>query len=177
MRDEEAVRRFVERISRQLADWGFPPMAARVLFAVMTAEEESLSAAELAERLDVSAGAVSGAVRYLTDTGLIHREPVPGSRRDLYRLASMTWWEATITKMNRLKLIADTAGEGVEALGGAGTRAGHAMADMRDFFVFCYDEIPLLLDKWQEQRAPLENPPANERGGRKTRPAPEAAPE
>lgn len=153
MRDEEAVRQFVERMSRQLSDWGFPPMAARVLFAVMTAEEDSLSALDLAERLDVSSGAVSGAVRYLTDSGLLRREPVPGSRRDLYRLANETWWEASLTKMNRLKTIADAADEGVSALGGPDTRSGRAIAEMRDFFIFCHDEVPLLMEKWQERRA------------------------
>jgi DNA-binding transcriptional regulator GbsR (MarR family) len=153
MRDEEAVRQFVERTSRQLSDWGLPPMAARVLLTVMTAEEDALSAVELAERLGASAGAISGAVRYLTDSGVIRRDPVPGSRRDLYALTSETWWEATLIKGNRLQTIVETVDEGVAALGGPETRSGRAMADMRDYLAFWRDEIPLLLDKWYAQRA------------------------
>ena len=62
-RDEEAVRGFVERLALLFADWGFPRMAARVLFALMTAEAPGLTATELAQRLDASAAAISGAVR------------------------------------------------------------------------------------------------------------------
>ena len=95
-RDEEAVRRFVEQIAMQFADWGFPRMAGRVLFALMTADEPGLSAAELGARLDASAAAISGAVRYLGQLRLVVRDPVPGSRRDLYRLANNAWYAAAI---------------------------------------------------------------------------------
>ncbi|MET9065153.1 GbsR/MarR family transcriptional regulator [Streptosporangium sandarakinum] len=156
MRDEEAVRRFVERMGRMLAAMGVPPMAARVLLTVMTAEEDALSAADLAERLGASSGAISGAVRYLVDMDLLRREPVPGSRRDLYLLSSQSWWEATIGKMNRLQLIADTVDEGIAAIGGPDSRPGRTMAEMRDFFAFCHDEILLIMERW-EQRKPARD--------------------
>ena len=35
--------------------------------------------------LRISPAAVSGAVRYLIRLGLVHKERVPGSRRDCYR--------------------------------------------------------------------------------------------
>jgi len=40
-------------------------MAARVLFAIMCAEADALTAAQIGERLGISPAAVSGAVRYL----------------------------------------------------------------------------------------------------------------
>ncbi|GAA2984591.1 GbsR/MarR family transcriptional regulator [Streptosporangium longisporum] len=152
MRDEEAVRQFVERMSRQMAEWNFPPMAARVLLTVMTAEEDALSAADLSERLDASSGAISGAVRHLTTIGMIHRVPVPGSRRDLYGISDDTWWEATLTKGNRLQLVVEAIEEGLTAIGGPDTRPGRTLAEMRDFMAFCHEEIPLLLDKWRARR-------------------------
>jgi DNA-binding transcriptional regulator GbsR (MarR family) len=84
-RDDEAVAQFVEHAARVFADWGFPRMAARVLFVMMTANEPGLTAADLAERLGVSPAAISGAVTYLIQLGLLERVPVPGSRRDLHR--------------------------------------------------------------------------------------------
>src|SRR6266511_435432 len=75
-RDEEGVRRFVERLAMMLTEWGFPRMPARVLGSMMTADEDSLTAADLAERLGVSAAAISGAVRYLTHIGMISRRLV-----------------------------------------------------------------------------------------------------
>ncbi|MEV0586480.1 helix-turn-helix domain-containing protein [Nonomuraea sp. NPDC050310] len=150
MRDEESVRRFVERLSRTLTDWGFPPMAARVLISLSVAEEETLSAADLSERLGVSPAAISGAVRYLIQLGMVAREPIPGSRRDHYRLLTNNWWEAALTKVSLYKTLADMVGEGIDALGGPETHAGKTMTDLRDFYLFMHREIPLLFDKWRE---------------------------
>jgi hypothetical protein len=59
-RDEAAVRRFIEHIAMTFDGLGFPRMAGRVLFVIMCAEEEALTAAQIAERLGVSPAAVSG---------------------------------------------------------------------------------------------------------------------
>ena len=45
---------------------GMPRMPARVMMALVGSPDEGYTAAELAERLGVSAAAVSGAVRYLS---------------------------------------------------------------------------------------------------------------
>lgn len=124
-------------------------MAARVLLTVMTADEDALTAVDLAERLEVSPAAISGAVRHLMTIGLIRREPVPGSRRDLYMLISETWWEATVTKMTRLRALSALTDEGVVAVGGEKTRPGRTLAEMRDFLDFFDEELPALLEKWR----------------------------
>ena len=77
------------------ASRGWPPGS---LFTLMAADERALTAAELAERLGVSPAAISGAVRYLTQIGMLHREPSPGSRRDRYRLPDDPWYEVTLAK-------------------------------------------------------------------------------
>ena len=57
-------------------------MPARVFAALLATDSGRLTAAELAELLQISPAAVSGAVRYLTQVGMVHREREPGSRRD-----------------------------------------------------------------------------------------------
>jgi biotin operon repressor len=151
-RDEEAVHLFVERMAMAFADVGFPRMAARVLFAVMSADDP-LTAAEIGERLGVSAAAVSGAVRYLTQFGMLVREPVKGSRRDRYRLPENPWYEGTITKTGLYKNFIDIADGGVDALAGRGGPAGARVAEMRDFFVFVQEEIDSLGERWRARRA------------------------
>jgi DNA-binding transcriptional regulator GbsR (MarR family) len=152
-RDEEAVRRFIEHIAMTFDGLGFPRMAGRVLFVIMCAEEEALTAAQIAERLDVSPAAVSGAVRYLIQIQMLRREPVPGSRRDRYRLAGDAWYEVSMVKGAAYKIFAEITAEGVEALGGPSTGPGARVAEMRDFFEFLYNEVPILLDKWQATKA------------------------
>jgi DNA-binding transcriptional regulator GbsR (MarR family) len=152
-RDEQAMRTFVEQMARMLADWGFPRMAGRVLFVIMSADEEALTAGELAERLGVSPAAISGAVRYLTQINMITREAVPGSRRDRYRLVDDSWYEVTLAKMTLIKSIVDVVDQGVAAAGGPDTPSGSRLADMRDFYVYVQDVLPELMDKWAERKA------------------------
>ena|SRR5215475_4626288 len=152
-RDEIAVRRFVEHMAMTLADWGFPRMPARVLMTLMAADEPFLSATDLCERLDVSPAAVSGAMRYLTQIGLVVREPVAGSRRDHYRLPDDPWYSGTATKGPLMATVAAIAAEGTAALGGEDTPAGRRTAEMRDFFVFIQKEMDGLLERWEAQRS------------------------
>src|SRR6266487_4906160 len=114
-RDEEGVRRFVEHLAMMLAEWGFPRMPARVLGSMMTADEDSLTAADLAERLGVSAAAISGAVRYLTHIGMISKEPAPGSRRDRYRLPTNPWYQTSLLEAELFKALIVLCDEGIAA--------------------------------------------------------------
>jgi predicted transcriptional regulator len=152
-RDEEAVRQFIEHIAMTFADLGFPPMAGRVLFAIMCAEEDALTAAEIGERLGISPAAVSGAVRYLIQIQMLHKVPVPGSRRDRYRLPDDAWYEVSALKGAVFKIFAELADEGVDALGGSSTAPGARVAQMRDYFEFVHAEMPMLLDRWQAAKA------------------------
>ncbi|NBE82638.1 GbsR/MarR family transcriptional regulator [Micromonospora rubida] len=150
--NDEAVHLFVERMAMAFAEVGFPRMAARALFTVMSADQP-LTAAEIGERLGVSAAAVSGAVRYLTQFGMLAREPVKGSRRDRYRLPDNPWYEGTITKTGLYKNFIDIADGGVDALAGRSTPAGERVSEMRDFFVFVQEEIDSLGERWRARRA------------------------
>lgn len=152
-RDERALRTFIEQMARTLADWGLPRMAARVLFVMMSADEEALTAGELARRLDASPAAISGAVRYLVQISMVTREPVPGSRRDLYRLVDDSFYEVTLAKMTLIKTMADAAAQGMVAAGGRGTPAGRRLAGMHDFYAFVQDALPGLLDQWAARKA------------------------
>src|SRR5215813_12570283 len=78
---DDALFGYIERFASVLVAAGFPPMPARVFVALLVTDSGRLTSAELAARLQISPAAVSGAVRYLTGIGLVHKERVPGSRR------------------------------------------------------------------------------------------------
>lgn len=151
-RDEEAVRRFVEQLALLFAAWGFPRMAGRVLFALMTAEGRGLTASDLARTLDASPAAISGAVRYLTQIGLLVREPVPGSRRDLYCVRDDAWYAGSVYKNGLFETIAAIGRPAIEALGGPQTAPGTRVADMLAFLEFLEREMLVLLDRWEKER-------------------------
>jgi DNA-binding transcriptional ArsR family regulator len=152
-RDEEAVRAFVENFSTVFADVGMPRMAARVLIMEMVAEEDSLTAADLAERLGVSPAAISTALKYLLHIGLFARESVPNSRRDRYRATDPSWFSANLVKAGYIERLASAADEGIAPVGGPTTVAGARLSEMRDFYRFIMAAMPRLMQEWSSSRA------------------------
>jgi predicted transcriptional regulator len=150
-RDPAAVARFVDRFAATLEAAGFPRMPARVFAALLATDSGALTAAELADMLQASPAAISGAVRYLVPLGLIARERDPGSRRDRYRVYDDAWYEATLRREQLLVRWEEAAREGIEVLG-ADTPAGARMAESRTFFEFLRREMPQLLERWRAER-------------------------
>ncbi|PKW12775.1 GbsR/MarR family transcriptional regulator [Saccharopolyspora spinosa] len=149
----DELPRFVERFALDLTGVGFPRMAARVLASLLVADEGRRTASELAEVLDVSPAAVSGAVRYLVQVKLVVRERDPGERRDHYRVLDDVWYASIMQRDAELIGWERTLAEGVAAVG-ASTRAGLRLDETRQFFEFLRAEIPELMQKWRRQRRP-----------------------
>jgi DNA-binding transcriptional regulator GbsR (MarR family) len=140
---------FVERFASVLVAAGFPAMPARVFVAFHIADSPRLTAAELSSMLQISPAAVSGAVRYLTGVGLVHKERVPGSRRDYYRMPADVWNEVMRLQTQVLLRWTSLLKEGVDLVG-ADTPAGARMTEHAAFFDFLNTEIPGLLARWDE---------------------------
>jgi predicted transcriptional regulator len=151
-RDEEAVGPFIERFASVLVEAGIPPMPARVFSALLVTDSGRLTAAELSELLGASPAAISGAVRYLGQVGMISREREPGSRRDVYLVLEDLWYEVTVRQDQLIGRWAGAAKDGIEILGPR-TPAGRRLADSYDFFVFVQRELPALLQRWQAHKA------------------------
>lgn len=152
-RDENAVAKYVENLGLALNQIGLPRMPARVFAALSTSDSGRMTAAELGQTLSVSPAAVSGAVRYLEQMGLIAKEREPGARRDHYRLYDDFWFASMLKRERMITLWRDATLEGVDALG-ADTPAGRRVAHMADFLDFLTREIPILFDRWQKERGP-----------------------
>jgi DNA-binding transcriptional regulator GbsR (MarR family) len=151
VRDREAVERFVERFAAVLAEAGIARMPARVFAALLVTDSGSLTAAELAGRLHVSPAAVSGAVRYLSQFGMVSRERVPGSRRDRYRVLDDVWFEASARRDAILASWESASREGIEVLGDS-TRAGQRFAQSVEYFEFLRKELDGIVTRWQQRK-------------------------
>jgi predicted transcriptional regulator len=150
-RDEEAVRRFIERFALNLAEAGMARMPARVFAGILVADDGRQTAAELAELLQASPAAISGAVRYLTQLRLVSREREPGERVDHYRVSSDTWYEAVTRRDQMLARWEQDLQEGIKAVG-PDTPAGGRLEETRAFFEFLRDEIPQVMARWRARR-------------------------
>jgi DNA-binding transcriptional regulator GbsR (MarR family) len=150
-REDEAVRRFIERFALNLTEAGMARMPARVFATVLVAEDGRRTAAELAGQLGVSPAAISGAVRYLTQLRLVSRGREPGERVDHYRVSSGTWYEAIARRDEMVARWLVDLEDGVKAVG-PDTAAGARLEETRQFFAYLLDEVPRMLDRWRARR-------------------------
>ena len=149
--------RFIERFAELLVTGGIARMPARVFAALMVSENGALTAGELADRLQVSPAAVSGAVRYLTGVRMIERRRPLGSRRDEYWLHDDHWYEMVMSRDGLLLAWSAQMKDGVATVG-ADTPAGRRMAVTAAFFDFLYEEMQSLMERWHVQRRALGLP-------------------
>jgi len=143
----ESLPEFIEKFAAVLIMAGFPPMPARVFVALLVTDSGRLSAAELVDLLQISPAAVSGAVRYLTGLGLVHKERVPGSRREYYRMPADIWHQVIQLRNYVLIRWAALLKEGIDLVG-ADTPAGRRMAGHVGFFEFLAAEMPAVMARW-----------------------------
>lgn len=155
-RDAAALDGFVERFAATLEDAGFARMAARVFATLLTTDSGRLTASELAERLQASPAAISGAVRYLIQINLVSRERQPGTRRDVYRVHDDAWYEALVRRDQMLARWERDLQDGVEVLG-PDTPAGRRLEELIAFVEFTQEELPNLIARWRERRGSLRS--------------------
>ncbi|WP_265445515.1 GbsR/MarR family transcriptional regulator [Flexivirga meconopsidis] len=146
-----ARRAFVETLGDELTRAGMNRMAARVFAALVSTDEGRLTAADLQESLHASAGAISGAVRYLEQVHMVERSRPLGSRRDEFSVADDIWYEGLLHRGSVIDRWHEVMSDGAVQLG-ADTPAGERLAQMADFFAFLQVEMPALLEKWRSQR-------------------------
>jgi DNA-binding transcriptional regulator GbsR (MarR family) len=143
---------YIERFAAVLVAAGFPPMPARVFVALVVSEDGRLTAADLAATLRISPAAVSGAVRYLIQVGLVHKERVPGSRRDYYRMPGNMWDDLLRMRDQVMSRWGALVREGIDLVG-PDTAAGARMAEQAAFLEFATREMADLLTRWEKYQA------------------------
>ena len=143
----------VERLGNVLEDSGVPRMPARVFAYILAEDRDRYTAAELADGLQVSPAAISGAVRYLTHTHLAVKERRPSGRGDLYRVIDGDIWGTIMTarlpQMDQYIESLDKAAALLEP-----DSAGRArVEETRDYFAFARENMTDLADRWATHRA------------------------
>lgn len=139
-----------EQLALVLADHGLQRMTARVLAALLFTEEATMTASDLADQLQASSGAISGAVKMLMSVGLVERVPAPGSRRDHFRLRDDAWTVLYTSQNDVLAAMQKAAVDGI-ATTARGSLARKRLTEMHDFYEFMLGEIPALLERWRQR--------------------------
>jgi predicted transcriptional regulator len=145
----DAARRFAERFALLLTQSGMPRMPSRVFGALLVADDGRRTATELAEFLQVSPAAISGAVRYLGQVEMIQRVREPGARSDHYALFDDPWYEPISRRDKVLRTWHDALAEGADSVG-RDTPAGERLAESAEFFGFLSGQIADVIQRWRD---------------------------
>lgn len=148
----EAQCAYVEDLAAVMTASGMPRMASRVYAAILVHERGSMTSAELAATLQVSAAAVSMAVRWLTQVSMVTRRTVPGSRREHYAVDGESLIRLVAHDTNALTSWVSGFERGRAVVDPDGA-AAERMAELQDFFQFLLDEMDGLMQRWHERRA------------------------
>ena len=143
-----AELRFVEDVGVFLEDLGTSRMTGRVWATLLLADEPSLTAADLADRLEVSAGSVSNATRLLLGLGMIERRRVPGDRKDHFSVHPDSYITLVRAREQSITRFSDLLAGGLRTVDD-GTPAHRRLADFHRFYVWLADRFHHLIDEWQ----------------------------
>ncbi|MFH8802284.1 helix-turn-helix domain-containing protein [Streptomyces sp. NPDC017936] len=138
-RDAEAVRAYEETLTTVFMQSGAPKMMSRVLGCLFTTDEGSLTAPELARRLQVSPASVSKAIAFLENQGLVRRER-DERRRERYVVDDDVMYESMMASARGTAHLAETARQGVGVLG-PGTPAAVRLENIARFVDFVTESI------------------------------------
>ncbi|MFD4376404.1 MarR family transcriptional regulator [Streptomyces sp. NPDC058486] len=154
-RDAAAVRDYEEAFATVFIQGGLPRMTARVLAALYATDAGSLTAGELGERLQVSAGSISKAIAFLESQSLIRRER-DDRRRERYIVDDELWYQSMIASARANEQMVEIARRGVAVLG-PGTPAATRLENVARFMDFVGEEI---IRSAEQARAILLSKPA-----------------
>ena len=160
-RDAEAVREYEEVFTTVLMQSGLPnKMMARVLVALYTTDSGSLTASELAQRLQVSPASISKAITFLESQDLVRRER-DERRRERYIVDDELSYQSVIGSARALAWQVEIARQGARVLG-PGTPAAARLENIARFLDFVGESLTHAAEQARELlHTNTEAPPAS----------------
>ena len=145
---------FVEEMGQFLGSIGMTPMSGRMWGWLLICEPPEQTAAEIADALQASRGAISGTARLLATAGLIRRSTRPGDRREYFSappeaLDSMLASASAIYRQMR-----EIAERGLAATSDRSPSARARLEEFRDVMTFVEREVPILIGRFLSNRTP-----------------------
>ena len=143
---------FVEEMGQFLAGLGMTPMAGRMWGWLLICDPPEQTAAEIAEALHASRGAISGTARLLATSGLIRRSTRRGDRREYFSappegLDSLLGSAAAIYRQMR-----GIAERGLTAIADRPKESRARLQEFHDVMAFVEREVPVVIGRFMRER-------------------------
>ncbi|MFB9573726.1 MULTISPECIES: GbsR/MarR family transcriptional regulator [Streptomyces] len=147
-RDAEAVREYEELFTTVIMASGMPTMMSRVMACLTLTDAGSLTASELAQRLQVSPASVSKAIAFLESQGMVRRER-DERRRERYVVDDDVYYQSMMASARSTAQLVETARQGVGILG-PHTPAAARLENIARFLDFVSESIARAADQARE---------------------------
>ncbi len=133
---------FVEEMGRFLASLGMTPMAGRMWGWLLICEPTEQTAAEIAEALHASRGAISGTARLLANAGLVRRSTRPGDRREFFSAPAEALDSMLMSAASLYRQMRQIAERGLAAIKDRPAESKARLEEFRDVMGFVEVEVP-----------------------------------
>jgi hypothetical protein len=148
---DETLWEFIDATGDWIArSYGMPRMTGRVLGWLLVCDPVEQTAAQVAEALNASKGAISGATGALVRARLVDRLHVRGERADRFRLRPEAWDDQV--RDQGIGEARALLAQGLEALAGASAARRARLEELDAFYAWWESRMPALWDEWQQYK-------------------------
>jgi DNA-binding transcriptional regulator GbsR (MarR family) len=148
---DEPLWRFVSDLGEWISkSYGMPPMTGRVFGWLLVCDPPEQTAAQIAEALGASKGAISGATGMLTRFRLVDRLRVRGERADRFRVRPGAWDDQL--RDQGAPAARALIAQGLEALADAPPARRARLEELDAFYAWYLGRVPQLIEEWLEYK-------------------------
>src|SRR5215212_7039249 len=147
---------FVEEMGQFLAGLGMTPMAGRMWGFLLICEPPDQTAAEIAEALHASRGAISGTARLLGNAGLVRRSTKPGDRREYFSAPAEALDSMLASAGSIYRQMREIAERGLAATVNRSPESRARLQEFHDVMTFVEQEVPRTVGQFLRERAAAE---------------------
>ena len=144
---------FVEEMGQFLGSMGMTPMAGRMWGYLLICDPPEQTAADIAEALRASRGAISGTARLLAGPGLIRRSTRPGDRREYFSAPPEALDSMLASASATYRQMREIAERGLAATSDRPPAARARLQEFRDVMAFVEIEVPKVVTRFLSERS------------------------
>jgi DNA-binding transcriptional regulator GbsR (MarR family) len=147
---------FVEEMGQFLASLGMTPMAGRMWGWLLICEPAEQTAAEIADALQASRGAISGTARLLANAGLVRRSTRPGDRKEYFSAPAEALDSMLMSAASLYRQMRRIAERGLAAIEDRPAESKARLEEFRDVMGFVEVEVPRVIARFLADRQQAE---------------------
>ncbi len=151
MTNEQAA--FVEELGQYLGSIGMTPMAGRMWGWLLICDPPEQTAAQLAESLQASRGAISGTARLLETLGFVRRVRRRGDRREYFSAPPGAFRSLIESAGAIYKRFREITEHGLGVVADLPPPARARIEEVHDFVAFVESTLPALLEQFIRERS------------------------